>query len=148
MPSPIARSPKTSVALRYPAFTAHPFAERVGWSSQTVGRAKPGRPEVDTASGVSCRARRGRHHHAAGRVLEHEVDGAAEDAPATALQVTARRAHHDDLAVTPLRLVDDRATGATGAHQASDHVDPVRVADRACLVEQVVRTFQRRVVEW
>jgi hypothetical protein len=38
-------------------------------------------------------------------VLEDEVDGVAEDA---APPPTARRAHDDDLALAPLRLVDDR----------------------------------------
>jgi len=74
----------------------------------------------------------GRHHHPARRVFEHEVDRIAEDASPPS---RPRRAHHDDLARAPFRLVDDRATCAARPHDPLRHPDAVELGDRSCCVQ-------------
>ena len=71
---------------------------------------------------------------------EDEVDGVAEDLAPPGLESHSPRAgHDDDLGVAPDRLVDDRAADVAGAGDPADHGHPVRVADRARLVELLVR---------
>ena len=71
---------------------------------------------------------------------EDEVDRVAEDlAPAALEPHAARPGHDDDLRVAPDRLVDDGAADVPGARDAADHGHAVRVADRARLVELLVR---------
>src|ERR671922_164536 len=98
MPIPTAATPNRAVIPRYISFMPRRFSvSRIDRSLQTAERAKPARPEGDTASGVSCRSRRGGHHHPAGRVLEHEVHRPAEDPAAAAVHVPPGRTHDDDL---------------------------------------------------
>src|SRR6476661_3894045 len=75
-------------------------------------------------------------HHPARRMLEDEVDGVAEDtAPSTA----TGRAHDDDLALTQLRLVDDRPAGVAGPDDPLRELDAVELCDRRGNIERVVR---------
>src|SRR5689334_11294602 len=126
-PIAIATRPKVPTKSRY-QFTRRPSAgKRVDWSFQTA--AGEARGLTMTPQAASCCLRSRRDHHAAGRVLEHVVDGVAEDSAALPAHVAPGGAHDDDLAVAPRRLFDDRGAGAAGAHDPDDHVHAVGVAD-------------------
>src|SRR5439155_9382786 len=94
-----------------------------------------------SAGGSSRRSlARGGDHDAARRMAKDEVDGIAEDLTPPALQPYPPRAgHDDDLGVAADRLVDDGTADVPGAGDAADHRHAVRVADRAGLVELLVR---------
>src|SRR6476620_6229522 len=75
------------------------------------------------------------YHHSARRMLQDEVDGVAED---TAASPRARCAHDDDLALAPLRVVDDRPAGVAGPHDPLRELHAVELCDRRSDVERVV----------
>ncbi len=80
-----------------------------------------------------------RHHHPAGCVLQHVVDGAPEDRPLTPADVPSRGADDDDLGPAALGLANDLGACVPAAHEPRDHRDAVAVADGAGLVELAVR---------
>src|SRR5437667_9898555 len=72
-----------------------------------------------------------RDHHAAGRVLEDVLDGAAEDGRTPQCAHLPRCAEHDDLAPRLLCLLDDRLASGAAAQSPRLYADAVELSDRA-----------------